>query len=945
MTPGDPIGLGAPVLSLKNALVKDLAGRKTLDIVPVRYDSTDVETLVLDHARYFANLGTGVKWTLSKLSEMATACPRQQIVLAGYSQGAMVMHRVVHMLGTKTQILSRVSAVVLIADGDQVPRDNVTRFGTAPPSALGAGLYFPAVSGSGKAGFSTVTGPRVLSICNTGDIVCDTKPSDLVQGGVHIHLHYAGTAPVLMAARLAAIMTDVSSYAGKGISHPQGITRGPDGALWFTNSVGDSIGRITTSGRIASYKGKGIDDPVSIAAGRDGALWFTNFLNNSIGRITTAGVVSNYTGSGISAPFGITVGPDGALWFVNWGDNSIGRITVTGKITSYGDSSIDSPFWITAGRDGALWFTNSGNNSIGRITTAGVVRNFTGPGIDNPQGITAGPDGALWFANSGNNSIGRITTGGAVSFHVGAGISQPYGITAGPDGALWFANSGDDTIGRISTAGAVTNYTGPRMKGPYDIAAGPDGALWFTNALSNSIGRNAGPAALASPGTWGNAVEVPGTAVLNRGGTAAITSVSCPSAGNCGAGGYYRDTSGNTQAFVVSEVNGAWHAALEVPGSAALNKDGVAQITSVSCASAGNCGAGGYYADAAGHYQAFVANETTGTWGTAREVPGSAALNAGGVAQVDSVSCASAGNCGAGGYYKDGSENPQAFVVSEVSGTWQSAQEVPGSATLNAAGDAEVTSVSCRLAGECTAAGYYTDGSGAQALVVTEQGGTWENAAELPGSAALNTGGGAHITSVSCASAGNCTAGGYYSDNADLFHPMVASELDGAWDNAMALPGAGSLTGTEAEITSVSCASAGNCGAGGHSQDFSGNFLQAFVASQVAGRWGNAAQVPGTKALNATDNAQVTSVSCASPGNCSAGGFYQDASFDLQAFVVSEVNGIWGNAREVPGTAALNEDGHAQVNSVSCGAVANCGAGGSYRDASSSDQAFVVTER
>ena len=52
-------------------------------------------------------------------------------------------------------------------------------------------------------------------------------------------------------------------------------------------------------------------------------------------------------------------------------------------------------------------------------------------------------------------------------------------------------------------------------------------------------------------------------------------------------------------------------------------------------------------------------------------------------------------------------------------------------------------------------------------------------------------------------------------------------------------------------------------------------------------------------------------MSCASAGNCSAGGYYTDSSGHLQAFVVSEVNGTWGTPMEVPGTAALNQGGYA----------------------------------
>jgi hypothetical protein len=113
-------------------------------------------------------------------------------------------------------------------------------------------------------------------------------------------------------------------------------------------------------------------------------------------------------------------------------------------------------------------------------------------------------------------------------------------------------------------------------------------------------------------GTWHTAQKVPGTATLNKGGNAQVYSVSCASAGNCSAGGYYSDSSGHTQAFVVSQVNGTWHTARKVPGTAALNQTGNAEVNSVSCASAGNCSAGGYYKDGSWHYQALRAAPTCG---------------------------------------------------------------------------------------------------------------------------------------------------------------------------------------------------------------------------------------------------------------------------------------------------------------------------------------------
>ncbi len=162
-------------------------------------------------------------------------------------------------------------------------------------------------------------------------------------------------------------------------------------------------------------------------------------------------------------------------------------------------------------------------------------------------------------------------------------------------------------------------------------------------------------------------VEVPGTATLNSGGEAWVNSVSCPTAGNCAAGGYYADGSSNVQAFVVKETHGSWGTAIEVPGTATLNNGGNAEVSSVSCGAAGNCTAGGYYTDGSSHLQAFVTSETNGSWGTAIEVPGTATLNSAGNAAVNSVSCATAGHCSAGGIYGDGSGNFQAYVVSSTS--------------------------------------------------------------------------------------------------------------------------------------------------------------------------------------------------------------------------------------------------------------------------------------
>src|SRR4029077_9016760 len=95
------------------------------------------------------------------------------------------------------------------------------------------------------------------------------------------------------------------------------------------------------------------------------------------------------------------------------------------------------------------------------------------------------------------------------------------------------------------------------------------------------------------------AMNVPGTGKLNDGELGAVEAVSCGPSGECAAGGVYSgvgpDGVVDWDAFVVSETNGSWGKAVQVPGTAAFEKYGVAETRSVSCAAAGGCTAAGYY--------------------------------------------------------------------------------------------------------------------------------------------------------------------------------------------------------------------------------------------------------------------------------------------------------------------------------------------------------------
>jgi virginiamycin B lyase len=118
-------------------------------------------------------------------------------------------------------------------------------------------------------------------------------------------------------------------YESKFSDVANAVTVGPDGNLWWTAMQSNVIWAMNLRGRVVhAYT---IPTPNSapwgIATGRDGALWFTESAGNKIGRVTTRGVFSEYPlPTPWARPQGIARNRDGSLWFVESGADQLGRI-------------------------------------------------------------------------------------------------------------------------------------------------------------------------------------------------------------------------------------------------------------------------------------------------------------------------------------------------------------------------------------------------------------------------------------------------------------------------------------------------------------------------------------------------------------------------------------------------------------------------------------------
>jgi len=277
-------------------------------------------------------------------------------------------------------------------------------------------------------------------------------------------------------------------------SRPYTIVAGPDGNLWFTESVGNKLGRITPAGVITEYPvPTAASGPYGIAIGRDGDVWFTERFGNKIGRYTpSTGTFREFRiPTPFAQPWEIALGPDGNLWFTEEDVNQIGRVTPQGIVREFPPPPGGSfPTGITAGQDGRMWFTQEIGDQIGRIEPAGAMTMFTIPTVQVlPWDIVPGLDGGLWFTELSGRAVGRISTSGQiVELPVPGAFSGIAGVCAGPDGRLWFTENDTHHVAAMDASGNVQPIL-PTGQRPLGLALGPDGNLWFTEADGNAIGR------------------------------------------------------------------------------------------------------------------------------------------------------------------------------------------------------------------------------------------------------------------------------------------------------------------------------------------------------------------------------------------------------------------------------------------------------------------------
>jgi streptogramin lyase len=117
------------------------------------------------------------------------------------------------------------------------------------------------------------------------------------------------------------------------------LASGSGGTIWFTSDLG--LGEVSPSGAITRFALTHKLTPLGITRAPDGDMWFTStvaseavFVHDYIGRITPSGGLKLFRIPTLgSEPKSITVGRDGNLWFAERG--AIERLTPRGRFTRF----------------------------------------------------------------------------------------------------------------------------------------------------------------------------------------------------------------------------------------------------------------------------------------------------------------------------------------------------------------------------------------------------------------------------------------------------------------------------------------------------------------------------------------------------------------------------------------------------------------------------------
>lgn len=236
-------------------------------------------------------------------------------------------------------------------------------------------------------------------------------------------------------------------------AHPHDPAVGADGALWFTEQMGNKLGRLDpATGTFKEFPLKLEDSgPHGLVADREGNIWFTGNFKGYIGKLDPrTGAITEYK---IPDPKGedphtAVFDSKGMLWFTFQVANMVGRLDPgTGKIELKHVPTADShPYGIAINSKGVPIFCEFATNKMAKIDPGTMeITEYALPEGARPRRMAIDAYDRVYFTDFSEGHLGRLDlTTGAVKMWAspGGAKSAPYGIAITPDGMVWYSESG-----------------------------------------------------------------------------------------------------------------------------------------------------------------------------------------------------------------------------------------------------------------------------------------------------------------------------------------------------------------------------------------------------------------------------------------------------------------------------------------------------------------------
>jgi hypothetical protein len=437
------------------------------------------------------------------------------------------------------------------------------------------------------------------------------------------------------------------------------------------------------------------------------------------------------------------------------------------------------------------------------------------------------------------------------------------------------------------------------------------GALLAALSLAaNAAGGMTGPAATlpgdsrpidqrSQPST-GNAVEAasmpaapppaPAWGIVTSANTSATQShilfdTTCSSASQCWAVGTYQNPA-SVNHTLIEQLNGSSWAIVPSPNTSTTQSN---LLSDVVCTSASQCWAVGFYYNTGGHEQTLIEQWNGASWAIASSPNNSTTASN----LLYSVTCASASQCWAVGYYV-ASDGTTRTLIERWNGTSWAIVSSPNVSTFSV-----LNSVACTSTSQCWAVGLYFNAGGYQQTLIERWNGTSWAIVSSPNSSTTEYN---VLASVTCTSESQCWAVGNYALNNTYLQTLIERWNGTAWT----IVSSPNTSATEYNLLSVvTCVSASQCWAVGYSYHYDASLNE--IDQTLIEQWNGSAWSIVTSPNRPTRANGFYGAACVSASQCFAVGTSGDQTLQtlIEEFAPSPLGNISTRLKVLTGNNVL----------------------------------------